>query len=121
MSTPGGSIEAFLEYLLAVRGLSPRTVEAYGRDLAALGTFLAAHDEGTAGDVSEPALTAWLRAQKAAGLSPSTRARRLAAVRAWLRWLREEGLRDDDPSLRLPAPRKRRPLPRVLGSTQGIP
>jgi integrase/recombinase XerD len=117
VNPPGGSIEEFLEYLVAVRGLSPRTVEAYGRDLGALGAFLAAHDEGTASEVSEPALTAWLRAQKTAGLSPSTRARRLAAARAWLRWLREEGLRDDDPSLRLPAPRKRRPLPRVLGET----
>jgi len=112
---PDASVAAFLEHLVAVRGLSARTVDAYGRDLAALAAYLAARDEIETAAVTEEALTAWLRAQKAAGLSPATRARRLAAVRAYLRYLREERLRDDDPSLRLPAPRKRRPLPRVLG------
>ncbi len=108
------SVAAFLEYLVAVRGLSARTVEAYGRDLADLSAFLAERDGADVVAVDEDSLTAWLRAQKAAGRSPSTRARRLAAVRAYLRYLREERVRDDDPGLRLPAPRKRRPLPRVL-------
>lgn len=109
------SVAAFLEHLVAVRGLSARTVDAYGRDLTALGAYLAAHDGKSPAAVSEESLTAWLRAQKAAGLAPATRARRLAAVRAFLRYLRDERLREDDPGLRLPAPRRRRPLPRVLG------
>jgi integrase/recombinase XerD len=118
VSEPEPSIGAFLEYLVAVRGLSARTVDAYGRDLAALAAFLAAHGGESAAEVGEESLTAWLRAQKSSGLSAATRARRLAAVRAWLRWLREERLREDDPGLRIPAPRRRRPLPRVLGQAE---
>ncbi len=117
MSDAGPSVAAFLQDLVAVRGLSARTVDAYGRDLAALSDFLAGRDGADLVAVDEDSLTAWLRAQKAAGLSPATRARRLAAVRAYLRYLREERVRDDDPGLRLPAPRKRRPLPRVLSES----
>ncbi len=111
-------VTRFLEHLVAVRGLASRTVEAYGRDLAALAAFLDQGGQTRLADANEEQLTAWLRAQKAAGLSPATRARRLAAVRAFLRYLREEEVREDDPGLRLVTPRRRRPLPRVLSEEE---
>lgn len=118
MTDSARGVGRFLEHLLAVRGLSTRTVEAYGRDLAALAGFLALASDAELAGVTEEQLTAWLRAQKAAGLAPATRARRLAAVRAYLRYLREEEVREDDPGLRLATPRRRRPLPRVLSEEE---
>ncbi|MDH3283873.1 MAG: tyrosine recombinase, partial [Acidobacteriota bacterium] len=61
---------------------------------------------------------AWLRESRSRGLSGATRGRRLSALRAFMRYLREEGLREDDPARRLAAPRRRRPLPRVLTSAE---
>jgi integrase/recombinase XerD len=49
-----------------------------------------------------------------AGLKPSTAARRLSALRQFFRFLAQEGIRGDDPSTLLDAPRRARPLPKLL-------
>jgi integrase/recombinase XerD len=109
----------FLAYLAAVRNLSPRTVEAYRQDLEALRRFLVRKAGGhPPSEASEEDLEAWLSSERAFGLSASTRARRLAAARALFRYLREEGSRQDDPASGVRGPRRRRPLPRVLGSEE---
>lgn len=112
------ALEAFLDYLTAERRLSPRTVEAYRRDLSRLFSFLTHRGGKGLGQVQEEDLRAWLREERSAGLSVATRGRRLSAVRAFLRFLREEGDREDDPARRLEAPRRRRPLPRVLSEPE---
>ncbi|MFN7965139.1 MAG: site-specific tyrosine recombinase XerD [Acidobacteriota bacterium] len=104
----------FLEHLVAVRGLSARTIDAYRRDLDDLAAYLTQHADGPIERLNESQIEGWLRAGKVAGLSAATRARRLSAVRSFLRYLREEETRPDDPSQRVVAPRRRRPLPRVL-------
>jgi integrase/recombinase XerD len=48
------------------------------------------------------------------GLSPATAARRRSAVRQFYRFALEEGWRADDPSRRVDAPRRSRPLPKLL-------
>ncbi|MBP7149779.1 MAG: tyrosine recombinase [Acidobacteria bacterium] len=113
------ALDVFLEHLVVVRGLSPRTVDAYRRDLESLASFAARAPAGRAAaerleDVGEAEIQGWMRRERARGMSPATRARRLAAIRAFLRFLREDGRREDDPARRLDAPRRRRPLPRVL-------
>lgn len=107
----------FLEHVVAVRGLSARTVEAYGRDLDDLAHYLVLNQAGPPETLSESQIEDWLRAGKAAGLSAATRARRLSTVRSFLRFLREEGDRSDDPARRVVSPRRRRPLPRVLSES----
>lgn len=115
---PGGAaLERFLAHLVAVRGLAARTAEAYRRDLEDLATWLAARGR-TLETLAEADLEAWLRAARSAGLATTTRARRLSAVRSFLRQQREAGVRTDDPAQRLDAPKKRRPLPRVLTEPQ---
>ena len=104
--------------LLAVRGLSPRTVEAYLSDLEDLEQWMARQDRGPVEEVTEEDLSGWLRAAALAGLTPSTRSRRLSAARALARHLREEGRREDDPARRLEPPRRRRSLPRVLSGEE---
>src|SRR5207342_3167830 len=74
-------VERFLLNLEARR--SPRTVDAYRRDLAAFRTFRA----GVVAEATVDELERWLAAMRASGLAPSTIARRVSAVRAYFRHL----------------------------------
>jgi integrase/recombinase XerD len=112
------ALDAFVAHLVAERGLARQTVEAYRRDLGDLGAWLARRGQRDLAAVTEQQLEGWLRAGRAAGLSAATRSRRLSAVRSFLRFLRDEEHRADDPSARLVRPARRRPLPRVLSAPE---
>jgi site-specific recombinase XerD len=101
-------VEAFLA-LLAARS-SPRTVEAYRRDLAALGAFL----DGPVARATVHDLERWLGHQRDAGAAASTLARRTAAVRSFFRHQQLLGTRTDNPALEVELPRRARKLPRTL-------
>jgi integrase/recombinase XerC len=113
----------YLDWLAKARRASPNTVEAYGRDLADLLGFLERHT-GAEPDLAalaalRPAdLRAFLAQRAAAGDSVSTRARKLASVRGFLRHLaRHRGL----PATALAGlrgPRPRPPVPRALSETE---
>jgi len=111
MSLPDQA-EAFLEMMAAERGASPNTLAAYGRDLADAQGFLVAH--GGLMAASEEAVEAYFADLARRGLSAATAARRRSAVRQFYRFALVEGWRADDPSRRVDAPKKGRPLPKVL-------
>ena len=111
MSLPDQA-EAFLEMMAAERGASPNTLAAYGRDLADAQGFLVAH--GGLMAASEEAVEAYFVDLARRGLSAATAARRRSAVRQFYRFALVEGWRADDPSRRVDAPKKGRPLPKVL-------
>jgi len=101
-------VEAFLALLAARR--SPRTVDAYRRDLTKLAAFVARPlAEATIDDLER--YTAALRAE---GLSAATIARRTAAARSFFRHLQLLGTRGDNPASELALPRRVRRLPRTL-------
>lgn len=107
-------LERFQDYLSFERGLSPRTLQAYGRDTARLEAFLHSRrvrspDRATAADLRE--FSYHLRDQ---GLAPSSIRRTLSAVRTYFRFLLAEGLIEADPSEQLESPRTWRRLPDVL-------
>jgi integrase/recombinase XerC len=114
---------AFLDWLGSERRASPRTLEAYGADLAAFLGFLTHHLGGEPDLASLSALRtidirAWLAAEATDGAANATRARHLAAVRTFYRWLaRRHGV--DNAAVRLIAtPRAKRPLPKALPPEQ---
>ena len=116
---------AFLEWLGQERHASVLTVEAYGADIAGFMGFLARHLGGEAdlaalAALRQADLRAWLAAEAGEGAGNATRARHLAAVRCFFRFLaRRHGL--DNPALRLIAtPRAKRPVPRALAPSQAI-
>ncbi len=106
------AVAAFLALLQARR--SPRTVDAYRRDLADLTTFLGASPV----DATLEDLEGWLAGQRARGLASSSVARRAAAARTFYRHLVLLGLRTDNPAAELTLARRTRRLPRSLSPAE---
>ena len=111
---PGaGWVEAFLEMMAVERAAARNTLNAYEKDLADGGAFLAGRGRDLA-DASAEDIEAYFAELGRRGLSPATAARRRAAVRGLYKFALGEGWRSDDPSRRVDAPKKGRPLPTVL-------
>ena len=106
-------IEAFIEMMAAERGAAANTLSAYSRDLNDASGFLAGRGCDLAGADAE-AIHAYFDHLGAAGRSPATSARRRAAIRQFYRFVLDEGWRADDPSRLVEAPRRGRPLPKLL-------
>ena len=102
-------------YLLLLAGQrSPRTVDAYRRDLA---SFRAFHGSPV-GTATTSSLEGWVAGMRAAGLASSTIARRIAAIRSYFRHQLLLGLRHDNPAAEVATPRRTRKLPRTLSPAE---
>tara|TARA_E500000305_G_C3994791_1_gene223979 strand:- start:102 stop:1037 length:936 start_codon:yes stop_codon:yes gene_type:complete len=112
-----GSIERFLEMLIAERGASGNTIDAYKRDLRDFAGSLAKRKQSL-GSASSDDIRAYLELLDKAGMAPRTAARRLSAIRQFYRFLYGEGDRSDDPSTAIDSPRQGRPLPKILSETE---
>lgn len=110
-------LDLFLEMLAAERGAARNTLEAYRRDLTDYGVWLAAHGKD-AGSADSGDVGAYLASLHRRGAKASTTARRLSALRQLHRFLFAEGLRRDDPTATVDAPRRGRPLPKTLGEEE---
>ncbi len=108
-------LERFAEYLELELGASPRTREAYLRDLALLASWASGvHRVAGAADLGAAHLREWIYDQKDQGRAATTIKRRISAVRTWYRFLLAEGVVKADPSEKLESPRAWRRLPDVL-------
>jgi integrase/recombinase XerD len=103
----------FLDMLSAERGAAAHTIEAYTRDLSEFLAFLAAKGQ-KAKTASADHLRAFLAGLARKGLAPTSRARKLSAIRQFFRFLLAEGIRGDDPCSAIDSPRLGRPLPKIL-------
>jgi integrase/recombinase XerC len=110
------SLAAFLVHLSAERHASPRTVQEYGRDIAGLGAFARERSARGADDVR--AIDVYLLRGWLGGVArthaPSSVARKVAAVRTWMRWMRRRGIVPTCPAEELGTPKVRRGLPTML-------
>jgi integrase/recombinase XerD len=104
--------EAFLEMMTVERNASPNTLAAYGRDLADAQTFL--KSRGGLMSADAPSVEAYFADLAKRGLSPATASRRRSAVRQFYRFAMTEGWVKEDPSRRVDAPKRGRPLPKIL-------
>jgi integrase/recombinase XerD len=105
---PDPDVEAFLA--VSAARLAQRTVDAYRRDLTAVGTVLGKPVAAATTEDIERHL-AGLRAQ---GRASTTIARRAAAIRSFFRHQTLLGARSDNPAAELDLPRRTRRLPRTL-------
>ncbi|NJB66813.1 integrase/recombinase XerD [Desulfobaculum xiamenense] len=106
-------VDAYLEHLLVVRGLSENSLAAYQADLAAFTAFL--DDKRAAvGDVSQQDLSLYLFHMRRKGLTSRSLARHLSTLRGFFAWLEDEGLAHGNPSQYLENPKLPLKLPEVL-------
>ena len=141
---PGGLVDRYRAYLIAARRRSPLTAEVYLREASLLLSWLAEHggrpEECRSDDVL--GFLVW-RQSGAAGLIPDdedpgeadaedgdaedveegrdahklshkTMARVISSVHSFFKFLRLEGIREDDPSELIETPKQERKLPDVL-------
>lgn len=105
------AIDAFLEMLAAERGAARNTLAAYASDLADFAGFLA---PSRPAEASPGSVASYLARLAGAGLAARTAARRLSALRQFFRFLAQEGMRADDPTLLTVSPKLPASLPRAL-------
>jgi integrase/recombinase XerD len=110
-------IEAFLEMLAAERGAARNTLLAYQADLDDFAAFATARGQKPAG-CDAALLAAYMAGLQRAGLAARTASRRLSALRQFHRFLLREGIRGDDPTTLLDAPRLPRTLPKYLSEQE---
>jgi len=110
------AIDAYLDQLATERGLARHTIESYARDLAAFARFLVARRVRRANGVDTPLVRAHLAALADRGLSARSRARALAAIHGFLRFLTIRGELRADPAAELGVRRPPTRLPRALGA-----
>lgn len=106
-------VESFLEMMSAERGAATNTLQSYERDLEDAKSFL--NERGIRlTEASPDDLRAYLGHLARQGFAASSQARRLSALRQFFKFLYGEGLRGDDPTGILDAPKKARALPKTL-------
>lgn len=111
-------LEQFEDYLSFERGLSERTIVAYGRDLSRWTSFLEEAGVGAPAEVDVAVLRAWIFDLKDQGLAATSIRRAQSALRSYFGFLLAEGVLDTDPSDRLDAPRVDRTLPDFLSRAE---
>jgi integrase/recombinase XerC len=120
--TGEAAVRAFLDWLGAERRAAPLTVEAYAGDLASFLAFLTDHlggepDLAALAALRQSDIRAWLAylaTREIQPLGPTSRVRRLSAVRSFFRYLsRRHGVMNAQVGL-VGRPRVRPPVPRAL-------
>lgn len=106
-------LRAFLDMMASERGAAENTIAAYTNDLEHVFAFLESRGVTSLGAQSKDIQT-YLVSLSDEGIAPSSRSRRLSAMRQYYKFLLAEGIVDADPTATLTGPKKRRALPKVL-------
>jgi integrase/recombinase XerD len=117
-TTLDGAVDAFLHYLVIEKGLQPNTVGAYARDLRALVNTLEEQGIRSPGRIGPDAIELHAVRLSKRGLSPSSRARMLSAIRHFHRFLEREGMGAGNAVERVARPKIGRRMPGVLTLAQ---
>ncbi|MCD7110617.1 site-specific tyrosine recombinase XerD [Rhizobium sp. DKSPLA3] len=113
MDLSSAHLESFLEMMSVERGAAVNTLSSYQRDLEDILSFLKARGV-TAAEAGADDFRAYFADFAAQGFKASSQARRLSALRQFYKFLYAEGIRTDDPTGVLDAPKKGRPLPKTM-------
>jgi len=116
-------LRAFLKHLALNRNASAHTVRAYESDLSQFLASTAAlvgvkRSELQPSQLDRGAIRSFLAELHKAGQSRATAARKLAAARTFLRYLRREELIDDDPGALVATPKRDLRMPAHLSESE---
>ena len=107
-------LAGFTDYVALEQGLSPRTQEAYQRDLRRFAEYADVQGIGAPNGITARLLREYVYHLKDLGLAAASIRRNVSAVRTYFRFLTGDGIVVRDPSERLETPKRWRSLPDVL-------
>jgi integrase/recombinase XerC len=116
-------LKRFLQFLRLNRNASPHTVRAYESDLSQFIAHAAAdagvkRSELTPAQLNRSAIRRFLGELHRLGQTRASAARKLAAVRTFLRYLRREGMIEDDPGALVATPKRDIRMPAHLSEQE---
>ena len=108
------AIDDYIVYLTVEKGLSRNTLEAYSNDVRKLAQYL--NDEAVTDwkDVDQYVVRGYLASMQQENVTNTTRARNVAAMKSFFRFLYVEKLTDVNLAELLDGPRKEKVLPKYL-------
>lgn len=121
-------VDQFLDHISLECGLSPKTRESYGFDLAAFSRFAQAAGVHSPREVKRDLVLRFLEHERDRGQSVSSISRRLVTIKVFFRYLLQEGLLETNVTAVMESPRLWKVLPstlsvndvgRLLGAVEG--
>lgn len=109
-----------MEYLTVELGLSANTRQAYERDLRLFCKTIGFKNSDALVNVSREQITGYMTQLKEKGLAAASIARKLAAIKAFYRFMTAEGYMDANPAEVVEAGTKGIKLPRVLSEDEVV-
>jgi len=106
--------DQYLNYLLIEKGLSDKTLDSYGSDMAMYLSFLEKYKINNISDTDTPVILKHLISMRDAGLGARSRARHLVTIRGFYRFLVQEKILKHDPTRLIDLPKSGLKLPDVL-------
>jgi integrase/recombinase XerD len=108
------SVRVLEEVLTLEQGVSPRTLEAYRRDIIRCAVFAREQGATSPSELTPAILREYVYSLKDLGLAGASIRRNVSALRTWFRVLLAEGIVQHDPTERIESPQLWRSLPEVL-------
>jgi site-specific recombinase XerD len=116
-------LKAFLQFLELNRNVSPHTVRAYENDVAQYLAWVASANDLRISQLQPEQLDGlsvrdWVAALNRAGQARATVARKLSGARAFMQYLRREGVVEHDPTAAAVAPKLDKTIPVHLSESE---
>jgi integrase/recombinase XerC len=114
------TINNFLEYLRSVKNSSPHTVINYGKDLEQFREYLSPPGLQAPGvtNITHHMIREFVGHLHEQGLQKSSIARKLAALRSFLKYCVREGILKENPARLVPTPKLPKRIPMVLSAEE---
>lgn len=109
-----GCVAQFIDVLWSERGLANNTLDAYRSDLIGFNRWLGLEARGEIATVGSADIMDFLAYNVERRNKSSSSARMLSTLRRFYQWLIRDGVRNDDPTAHIPAPKLPRTLPKTL-------
>ena len=110
-------VESYLEMVIAERGATGNTVDAYSGDLCKFAQYLRSKNK-TLLNANADTIKSYLGSLANSGRSSSTQARNLSTLRQFYRFLQSDEQRLDNPCQNIDSPKTQRALPKVLSEEE---
>ncbi len=109
------AVDAFIEHLMVERGFGENTLRAYASDVLEFARFSCSRDAAASCEnISPPDVAAWMDNLQSEGRSARTLARKMASLRAFVRFLSDWAQLQSDPTFAQALPHPSQRLPTTL-------